>query len=322
VYVCPVVLRNAVSHLTGHRVESYLPVFASSLPTSSSSASAKPVQSVPFTTSTPASPNATAATFNYSRGQTTPKGTASIDNKGRLLESQQLSLQIIRLYSIGYHDATAISVDRENQLLNAPSISPAQLAAQQQQQMGSSSLNRPPPPVQGISLLAQEEQLGQHIEKRLRQVFRLPDAPSTDPRIGGVTPRAVVDANGSDIGFAGVPPPRSLLELEPDRTSGDPFLRLTAAGRAQVRSGARLCSRFDVPVLGGEEAIPPASDQIPFILHWARVISKQLNKKWNLPTKPGGFQFDLRVIANQTVFTTMTLITGFLLLLILFRLFR
>ena len=245
----------------------------------------------------------------------------------RLLESQQISLQLIRLYSIGYHNAAAISTKRETDLLNAPSVSPAVLAASQQQRGQTTA-------VQGISLLAQEEQLGQHIEKRLRQIFRLPE--ETSGAAGTAGRRDASSAAGASTPRSGAPnaapAPKNLRELEPeyvhvDRShsgGGDGFAatassvdgcRLTPAGRLQVRRGLRLCSRFDVPVLETGEVII-GSDEIGWVVRWALRASETLNSYAGLTERPKSKQINLRFLANVYVLYTLATILAIMVIII------
>jgi hypothetical protein len=232
---------------------------------------------------------------------------------------------LVRLYSIGYHNADAISLERETRLLNAESESPAVLAQRAQVARPGSA-----PQPQGISLLLQEEQLGQHLEKRMRTIFRLPDvamdgAVTPGGRVGGAagfsTPRAQTggasaSSSSSAAAAGGAPAPSSLRELEPERERSSALggvLALTAAGKAQVRAGTRLCSRFDaVPLLpeGPDGALPIVcrSDEIPAVLRWAVRTEKKLKEE-------RGWKINLRPLANQSLFITLVVL---LLLVILF----
>jgi hypothetical protein len=179
--------------------------------------------------------------------------------------------------------------------------------------------------------LLQEEQLGQHLEKRMRTIFRLPDvamdgAATPGGRVGGAggfsTPRAQAggaSASSSSSAAAaagGAPAPSSLRELEPERERSSALggvLALTAAGKAQVRAGTRLCSRFDaVPLLpeGPDGALPVVcrSDEIPAVLRWAVRTEKKLKEE-------RGWTINLRPLANQSLFITLVVL---LLLVILF----
>lgn len=346
-----VVVRNALLHLSGLRPESYIPVFASAAKPAST-AGGNPTtpggagsQAFSFSaTSTPAS-SSTASRFGFSpqsvtnaglrmQGQQTPSGKDASMQQGqqqqppqRLLESQQIALQLIRLYSIGYTNAAAISSKRETDLLNAPSVSPAALAASAQQRGQTTA-------VQGISLLAQEEQLGQHIEKRLRQIFRLPE------ETGGATHgrRDASTAAGTSTPRAGAsnaaPAPKNLRELEPEYVHVDRSrsgsadasaaasaaatldgCRLTPAGRLQVRRGLRLCSRFDVPVLETGEVII-GSDEVGWIVRWALQASEVLNAQLGLTTRPKSKQINLRFLANVYVLYTIGTILTILVIII------
>jgi hypothetical protein len=323
------VVRNAMLHLGGQRPETYVPVFAPAAAVCKTTATTGAAGGA-FSFASPggagmhlASPQRFDPRFGSFSAANTPRGTqpGKVDGKARLIESQQVSMQLIRAYSIGYQNVSAISSQRETELLNAPSVSPAALAASNAQRGGAA------PPVQGISLLTQEEQLGQHIEKRLRAIFKLPEAPaaaddSMRVRSGLSTPGGRnnnVDAAGAGTlgGAPAVAPPRSLRDLEPERASGDPYLRLTEAGRAQIRAGLRLCSKFDVPVVG--DGLYPHSYEIEPLVAWSSRVSQQLNARWGLPTRKGGFQINLRFLANQYVFYTMMGMLALLLLIIYCR---
>lgn len=320
------VVRNAMMHLGGQRPETYVPVFATAAAAFKTTATAGGAGGA-FSFGSPggvASPQRFDPRFGSFSAATTPRGGVQQgkgDGKARLIESQQVSMQLIRAYSIGYQNASAISTQRETDLLNAPSVSPAALAASNAQRGGTA------PPVQGISLMTQEEQLGQHIEKRLRAIFKLPEAPaaaddSMRMRSGLATPGGRnnnVDAAAAATsgGAPAVAPPRSLRDLEPERASNDPYLRLTEAGRAQIRAGLRLCSKFDVPVVG--DGLYPCSYEIEPLVVWTSRVSQQLNARWGLPTRKAGFKINLRFLANQYVFYTMLGMFALLLLLIYCR---
>jgi hypothetical protein len=62
---------------------------------------------------------------------------------------------------------------------------------------------------------------------------------------------------------------------QPERSPQHP-LRLTAAGRAQVERGERLCRNLDVPFMGADAARPVASFEVAALVRLARVASQRL----------------------------------------------
>jgi hypothetical protein len=68
------------------------------------------------------------------------------------------------------------------------------------------------------------------------------------------------------------------VELDPDMTHNDSLMRLTDAGRSQVRKGMRVCSNMDVPFNGDIWDRPQASHEFRWLLSASHWMSESLNK--------------------------------------------
>lgn len=232
------------------------------------------------------------------------------------LESQSLSLTLIHQWSIGYPSAADVTPAKERALLEADSAprapkNPGDLV----------------PPL-SPSLLQQEERAGQHMEKRLRDMFGLEErrdfaGPSVSERRGSLSGGESNSPRESSMDRLAAPSrfDQLLPEVAPFQPTGDdgasssssarsrrPVARLTAVGRAQIKAGRALCSKANVPVLGDEEDRPVCTYEYETLVRLARVLTERLRQRT-------GKKVDLRFIASQAfVNFVLVLLAGLLLL--------
>ena len=102
------------------------------------------------------------------------------------------------------------------------------------------------------------------------------------------------------------PPPRS---LSPERLSSDPFHRLTASGRSQLKAGVRLCSRRNAAALqfvGSQWDRPCGTEESRLAVEALRSLHKRLlDSGWGVTE-----QWPLRLLARIDVLLTAGLLAA------------